>query len=148
MLFATPFISASPPKTLLEDIAENMGIRADIQYEGRKTLRKAYEPNKPHQIYKVRLFPITDTYRSWSVPRSDRATRRINAVCWHGHREFMHRYLAEFQNATIRTALADYQGAIGFLQNHVSTLRNYERRHTCACRGGLHDPAVGFAGTA
>lgn len=132
MIFATPFISADPPLALMEEIANSMGIRIDAEYEGRKTLRKAYEPNNPHQIYKVRLFPITDTYRSWSLPWTARAPRRINAVCWHGHREFMQRYLAEFQNATIRTALADYQGAIGFLQNHRSTLRNYER-HTCEC---------------
>ena len=51
----------------------------------------------------------------------DGKPRRISAVCWHGHREFLRALFRRNQEARVKTALADYRGADNFEQTFRST---------------------------
>lgn len=46
--------------------------------------------------------------------RSIKRGRRIAAVCWHGHRDFMRALYRRSPDMRLKTALADYRGADGF----------------------------------
>jgi len=51
--------------------------------------------------------------------------RRVFAVCWHGHRDFMRAILAREPDARIKTMWADYRGSEDFERNfEVTGLRN------------------------
>jgi hypothetical protein len=47
--------------------------------------------------------------------------RRVFAVCWHGHRDFMAKLFASFPNARIQTAIADYRGIADFDAKYIDT---------------------------
>lgn len=48
-------------------------------------------------------------------------TRRVNAVCWHGHRDFMTRLFDLLPNLKLETAKATYRGRNGFLDLYQAT---------------------------
>lgn len=52
---------------------------------------------------------------------NSRQTRRVNAVCWHGHRDFMLTLFNLLPDLTLYTALATYRGRDHFLSTHNST---------------------------
>lgn len=47
--------------------------------------------------------------------------RRIAAVCWHGHRDYMRAVFDINPDARIQTALADYHGRDEFERTHADT---------------------------
>jgi hypothetical protein len=47
--------------------------------------------------------------------------RHINAVCWHGHRDFMALLFDLLPDVTLRTKLATYKGKEGFEQDYPDT---------------------------
>lgn len=48
-------------------------------------------------------------------------TRKVAAVCWHGHRDFMIRLFELEPSARINTAFAKYHGIEGFEANYPAT---------------------------
>jgi len=48
-------------------------------------------------------------------------TRRVHAVCWHGHRDFMVRLFDEYPEARLKSAMADYRGRDDFIETHEAT---------------------------
>lgn len=73
-------------------------------------------------------------------------SRRIAAVCWHGHREFMRAIFKRNLEARIKTALADYRGAEDFEQKFEATFGQGNEYHlsygqSCDC------PEVATTGT-
>ena len=50
--------------------------------------------------------------------------RRLSALCWHGHRDFMRALFARCPDARLKTALADYRGAEDFEKTYRSTYGN------------------------
>jgi hypothetical protein len=66
--------------------------------------------------------------------------RRVAAVCWHGHRDFMREIFNRFPEARIKSALADYRGRMDFEQNYRSTAGtsngwNVGYSRACVCAG-------------
>ena len=70
--------------------------------------------------------------------------RRVHAVCWHGHRDFM---LAVFERnpaARIKTMWSDYKGRDDFLENYEMTgykqvgaaFAPMQAREVCNCANG------------
>jgi hypothetical protein len=47
--------------------------------------------------------------------------RRVFAVCWHGHRDFMQEVFRRDPDARIKTAMADYRGAADFEAKYHET---------------------------
>lgn len=79
-----------------------------------------------------------------SLPYQRRSTsrsrpRRIAAVCWHGHRDFMRALFRLAPEARIKTAIADYRGAGDFERRFRSTgdrwgrENDYHRAYDEAC---------------
>lgn len=66
-------------------------------------------------------------------PWRDSRQRHINAVCWHGHRDFMTRLFALLPTCTLRTALATYRGREGFEQNYPSQMLPQTYSDLCHC---------------
>lgn len=48
-------------------------------------------------------------------------SRRVNAVCWHGHRDFLARLFTILPDLTVRTARATYRGLDNFHQTFPLT---------------------------
>lgn len=65
---------------------------------------------------RVRLYPVGDRYRSY------RRGRRVHAVCWHGHRDWMRAVFAQCPDALIATQLITYLNAADFEDRHRDTL--------------------------
>lgn len=68
---------------------------------------------------RFKLFPIGNHYRK--IRRNMGRERRVNEVCWHGHRRFMSLLFDQYPDATLETALITYQGQQGFDLNHDAT---------------------------
>jgi hypothetical protein len=47
--------------------------------------------------------------------------RRVAAVCWHGHRDFLRALFRLCPDAVVRTAIAVYRGAEGFEETFPAT---------------------------
>ena len=70
--------------------------------------------------------------------------RRVNAVCWHGHRDFLLWLFELCPDATLKTSLATYRGKEDFLKKFESTGWNncgsmampLTYRHACKCEEG------------
>jgi hypothetical protein len=68
--------------------------------------------------------------------------RRVSAVCWHGHRDFMLAVFAVNPDARIKTALADYRGADDFERKYRATFGegnhwNLSYGQACVCGEGF-----------
>ncbi|MEK7505901.1 MAG: hypothetical protein AAB597_03360 [Patescibacteria group bacterium] len=55
--------------------------------------------------------------RKWQR-RSATSGRRINAVCFHGHKAFMEAVFALYPEARIKSVMADYRGVEEFNRQH------------------------------
>lgn len=141
-----PFIGVEMPSTRMTDYGRSLGINVDIQHVGRPKIRNAAPgvAGKPHQEYKVRLFPISEEYRKLReheiyYPAGQTYTRRINAVCWHGHKNFMVRLFTDFDDATIRAGLIpangiEYRGVTDFFDKYAATKALFYRYGAkCLC---------------
>lgn len=139
-----PYIGVEIPSIRMTDYGRSLGINVDIEHVGRPRIRKSAPgvAGKPHQEYNVRLFPITDEYRKLSLPRTaDGKPRRVNAVCWHGHKNFMMRLFTDFDDATIRSGYLnrggiEYRGTTDFLDKYPDTKALFYRNNfACRCTG-------------
>lgn len=78
------------------------------------------------RAYRVRLKLSNDEYRE-NYRRTSASyfnpERKVNAVCWHGHRKFMHKVFNRNMDARIQTAIADYKGYADFAENYRETGR-------------------------
>ena len=143
MMIYLPYTSEGLARTAMEDVAESLGIRVEIEYLGIKRIRRT-DPNVkgiPHKTFKVRLFPIGDEYRAWSTRPWDLShARRKNAVCWHAYKNFFTGLLVEWNpNATIRTGYIkkggiEYNGLESFLENYRATKSVYYDSGYASCR--------------
>ncbi len=68
--------------------------------------------------HRFRIFPTSDRQRKWSLCWH---TRRVNAVCWHGHRDFMRAVFALEPSATFRTSVATWRGSVDFEARYQGT---------------------------
>lgn len=71
--------------------------------------------------------------------------RKIAAVCWHGHRDFMLALFRLAPDARIKTALADYRGADDFERKYRQTYGNgnhYNLSYGQACNCAAHRMAA------
>ena len=81
--------------------------------------------------------------------------RRVAAVCWHGHRDFMRAIFERDPNARIKTAWADYKGAENFERDFPETgYRNVGSmmypafaKDICTCSWGEYGVDSGIGGT-
>lgn len=71
--------------------------------------------------------------------------RKLAAVCWHGHRDFMRALFRLAPDARIKTALADYRGADDFERKYRQTYGNgnhYNLSYGQACNCAAHKIAA------
>lgn len=136
MRILIPYVSEFLPAYLISEIAKSLGVRAEIEHKGRPKIRKAASgvTGIPHHDFRVRLYPVTDTLRSLTLSWQGDRPRRNNAVCWHGHRDFMRKLFDAFPMMTIRTALAEYNGEEDFENTHERTSdQQWNRNRVCKC---------------
>lgn len=128
-----PYSGVEMPSIAMSDYGRREGFNVDIEHIGRPRIRNSAPgvEGLPHQKYKVRLFPITDEYRKFS----SRSGRRINGICWHGHKNFMVRLFYDFPQATLRSALAEYNGQRSFLDKYAETRGVFFANGLCKCTG-------------
>jgi hypothetical protein len=147
MHILVPYIGVEMPSIRMSEYGNMMGINVDIEHVGRPRLRRAAPGvvGIPHQDYKVRLLPVSEEYRKLRqspvyYPQGEIHTRRINAVCWHGHKNFMNRLFMDFPNATIRAGYiqrggVEYNGWTDFLSKYRATKEPfYSNGVKCRCR--------------
>lgn len=60
-------------------------------------------------------------YQRASTWRGGGPGRRVAAVCWHGHRDFMRALFSLAPDMRLKTALADYRGADHFEGTYLDT---------------------------
>lgn len=89
--------------------------------------------------------PRTDGYlpyqRHSTWAEHGKRPRKVAAVCWHGHRDFMRAVFALEPDARIKTALADYRGAEDFERKYHDTYgrgNNYNVAYGQACGCPAH----------
>lgn len=101
----------------LDEIAADLGIRVEIR--DRRELRGG--PDRGATEYSFGLRPVfgEDTYRLIRDGMSGR--RRVNAVCWHGHYDWMDEVFTRDPEARIISAVATYNGRRGFLRDAPPT---------------------------
>lgn len=73
--------------------------------------------------YRFRLAPLEGKYQRTSASYFNRG-RKVHAVCWHGHREFFYALFQHVPDAIVITAMARYEGLVGFEDTYPSTDRN------------------------
>lgn len=113
-------------------IADEVGVAIAISQVS--TERHFGVPNPPPEIPKIgRAFsfglrPLTSLgkidgdYKYQRTSASGfRPERRVFAVCWHGHRDFMRALYARDPEARIKSALADYKHSDHFEGTHEDT---------------------------
>lgn len=105
--------------TGLELIGKDIGIRVDISNSEKISRGRHKNMNK----IQFTLKPESDTYRKISFHglAYGQGERRVNAVCWHGHFEFMKQLFLRDYQAHLKTAMANYDGPQGFLDNFLET---------------------------
>ena len=123
-------------------VASEVGVRlymGDIRRDGRAwNFRLALDTSDPSRKEEH------DGY--WLYQRTSASYfnegRKIAAVCWHGHRDFMRAIFALDPEARIKTAWADYRGSQLFEdifpqtgdRNIGSMIYPISARNACACR--------------
>jgi len=99
----------------LQDVANEVGVELkDVRKDGR-ALRFQLRPCGMR---------IDGDYKYQRTSSSGfRPERRVFAVCWHGHRDFMSRVFKLRPDARIKTTWADYKGAKNFADTFEATAR-------------------------
>jgi hypothetical protein len=101
----------------LESIAREIGV----------TFEGTDESNSAGSRARGRLIPDRSKpsgsrpYQRVSASIAFNEGRKVFAVCWHGHRDFMAKVFARFPNARISTAFADYRGIADFDGKYIDT---------------------------
>jgi hypothetical protein len=113
----------------IEAVANGLGIRAEVK------------PGRG-RFLNVRLYPESgsDRFRRSSASYFNQG-RRVNAVCYHGHWEFMNLLYLMNDDMQVRSAMASYHGREDFLRNAPEVgARNIgsqafpiEHRDACFC---------------
>jgi hypothetical protein len=103
----------------LEAIAGDMGITLySVSDEGRRTRGKHAGQN----FYSLTLRPVTDKYRLVRAdPYAKKGYRKVWAVSWQGHWDFMENLFRMDEGAFIQTAIAKYDGLEGFYREAPQT---------------------------
>ena len=108
----------------LYDIAEDIGVR--ISDRG-TTFDHRPEIRKTGRAYNFSLRPseYRDEYGNHHYQRVSASAftsgRRVHAVCWHGHRDFMKALYERDPDARIKTMWADYKGVADFEEKFPET---------------------------
>jgi hypothetical protein len=77
-------------------------------------------------ICRLKLGPVTGVTGSRPYQRRSLDNRQqVAVVCWHGHRDWMREVYRVAPDARIKTALADYRGAVDFEARYRSTQDAY-----------------------
>lgn len=104
-------------------VAESVGVRIHSDWAGggirkdgrawnfRLALNSGVKRGKNHRYQRVSV-----GYRQ--------GERRVAAVCWHGHRDFMRALFALDRDARIKSAIADYRGSEAFERDFPATAFN------------------------
>lgn len=76
----------------------------------------------------------------------DGTPRKVAAVCWHGHRDFMRALFETAPEARLKTALADYRGADDFEAKFLGTRGtgngwNVSYEQACGCSTAIRRAA-------
>jgi hypothetical protein len=95
----------------LETIARKLGVKL---YNVRETGQRV-----KHVLFVIRPKYQSDKFRA--VNKHMGGHRRVWAVCWHGHREFLTRLFEVNPNARVKTVLADYKGVEDFERKFKDT---------------------------
>lgn len=83
----------------IAEAAQAVGVATDIGPKGRGwTFTLSLRPDKKYQ-------------------RRGHAGRKVNAVCWHGHYDFMFKLFTAQPDATLISAMARYDGRADFENN-------------------------------
>jgi len=109
----------------LYDIAEHVGVA--IADRGSVNSRN-HSINKVGRAFSFGLRPDVSLGRSEGDYKYQRtsasgfnADRRVFAVCWHGHRDFMIELFKRDPDARLKTMWADYKGRDSFEDNFEAT---------------------------
>lgn len=106
----------------LRDVAATIGVSISDRGSDTHTIPKV------GRAYSFVLRPDSKRKRDeWgNLPYQRRSAsvyneRRVHAVCWHGHRDFMRELFARDPEARIKTSWADYRGRESFEDTFPAT---------------------------
>jgi len=102
------------PLSELEAISRDVGVEFRVTRTGGKWIRGRIFPDPSKRNGKK---PVP--YQR-SSPMAG-LKRKVWAVCWHGHRDWMGAIFRRFPDARIKTGLADYNGIGEFLAKYADT---------------------------
>jgi hypothetical protein len=75
----------------------------------------------PDPVGRAVAFTLTVANSRGKGSRVGRGGRRICACCWHGHRDIMSAIFAEYPDARLQSAVADYRGRQDFEDSFEAT---------------------------
>lgn len=82
--------------------------------------------------YRVKLFPLGEIWRRYSP-----SGRRVNAVCWHGHRDFFRALFTIDDDTKIVSCLATWNGSAHFEATYRNTYVGRNGIVNCGPWGGV-----------
>lgn len=101
-------------KCTREDI-EEAAIRAKVKLNEFRTQGRGFR-------FTLRPIPVAGDPKQKHWQRlNHQLIRRVHAVCWHGHREFMRELYALAPDTVIITTFARYEGSAHFEATHAGT---------------------------
>ena len=127
--------------------AEEIGVAIEIDTlnaKGNRMRVKLYPGTPPPEAFTKggnrRKGEAGDAKYQRTSASGFRSDRRVNAVCWHGFRDFFRAVFELDPNAVCRTALATWKGSEHFEANYQESGHTnigsefYPMRHVDACR--------------
>ena len=139
----------------LREIAAEVGVKIHSDWRGNGIRRDG-------RAWRFRLALNSDLPKRDSGYKYQRTSssgfnpeRRVAAVCWHGHRDYMRAVFSRDPDARIKTAFADYRGSEGFERDFPETgYRNVGSmmypafaKDICTCSWGEYDVDPGIGGS-
>ncbi len=134
-------IATGPAEQDLKVAATETGVR--LENVRRQGLGTAFtlRPTSDHR---------RSVSRSFDYGTGTERRRKVNAVCWHGHYEFMARLFVKFPNMRLKSAVADYRGVGDFNmlarqtgeRNVGSEAYPVGAEDQCRCYDWSVDPAI------
>jgi hypothetical protein len=134
----TPTISEDDALTLRTQVflaAQSLGLTPRFD-QGR--IVNTRDRGRVYRIEGFRLSPgPNDAYRAHSAPWTDAERergvgRKKQAVCFHGHREWMRAVLTTYPDAAIHSSRATWFGLRHFEDNYLAALPD-RRTESCRC---------------
>lgn len=92
-----------------DDLTRIVTTVSNESYDGNVVFKR-----EPEQTGWAVSFTLTVANSRAKGGRRSNSGRRIAACCWHGHRDIMCAIFAEFPDARLKTAQADYDGRLDF----------------------------------